>query len=185
VDELLTRLDRVVPRFSDPAFLGNRGLANEVGIYFFCYNGADEPVVDRFIENLKAEQGHPFRPVHRDLYAILLDICRERLVLDKIPQMEEQKGKQSLLQSLQRLASPAAFADKIGYKPHLPGDILLITGVGRVYPFMRAHRILEDIQVLFEDIPIVLFYPGTFDGANPRLFGKLEDGNYYRAFNLL
>ena len=63
--------------------------------------------------------------------------------------------------------------------------MLLITGVGKVYPFMRAHKILDNIQHIFADIPVLMLYPGTFDGQDLVLFGELPDGHYYRAFNLL
>ena len=72
------------------------------------------------------------------------------------------------------------------YSPHKPGrDILLITGVGQVYPFVRAHSVLENAQSLFEDIPVVLMYPGRYDGQQLHLFDRISDGNDYRAFNIL
>ena len=72
------------------------------------------------------------------------------------------------------------------YTPHQPGgDVLLITGVGQVYPFVRAHSILENAQNVFEDIPVVLMYPGRYDGQHLHLFDRINDGNYYRAFNIL
>ena len=62
---------------------------------------------------------------------------------------------------------------------------LFLTGVGKVYPFMRSHKILDSMQQVFSDIPIVMFYPGEFNGQSLILFEKFLDGNYYRAFNLL
>ena len=63
--------------------------------------------------------------------------------------------------------------------------MLFLTGVGKIYPFLRSHKILDSMQSIFEDIPVVLFYPGTFDGNSLSLFGEFLDGNYYRAFNLI
>lgn len=71
------------------------------------------------------------------------------------------------------------------YTPHEKGDVLLITGVGKVYPFMRSHKILDNIQHIFSDMPILMLYPGKFNGQDLNLFGKFLDGHYYRAFNLL
>ncbi len=71
------------------------------------------------------------------------------------------------------------------YEPHKPGDVLFLTGVGKVYPFMRSHKMLDSMQQAFSDIPIVMFYPGEFNGQSLILFEKFHDGNYYRAFNLL
>ena len=63
--------------------------------------------------------------------------------------------------------------------------MVLITGVGKVYPFTRAHDILENAQPVLSDVPLVMFYPGVYDGQSLRLFGSIADGNYYRAFTLL
>lgn len=71
------------------------------------------------------------------------------------------------------------------YESHQSGDVLVISGVGDVYPFMRVHKILDNIQHIFSDIPILVLYPGTFNGQELSLFGEFQDGNYYRAFNLI
>lgn len=34
-------LDRIKGRISDPDFLANKGLSNEVGIHVFCYDSKD------------------------------------------------------------------------------------------------------------------------------------------------
>ena len=63
--------------------------------------------------------------------------------------------------------------------------MLLITGVGEAYPFVRLHTLLESLQPLVSDVPIVASYPGRFDGKTLSLFGKLPAENYYRAFDLV
>ena len=71
------------------------------------------------------------------------------------------------------------------YEPHEPGDVLLLTGVGEVFPFMRIHSLLEALQPEFPDIPILVMYPGKYDGRFVRLFDKLQPNPYYRAFNIV
>ena len=104
---------------------------------------------------------------------------------NKIKDIEEKKGSDFILAQLQKTASPQAFVERMKYEPHRAGDILLITGVGKVYPFMRSHIILDNIQHLFADIPVLMLYPGVYNGQDLELFGKFLDGHYYRAFNLL
>ena len=41
MSNILQDLDRIKGRISDPSFLNNKGLSNEVGIHVFCY-AADE-----------------------------------------------------------------------------------------------------------------------------------------------
>ena len=178
-------LKKVSARLSDDAFLSNKGLSNEVGIHVFCYDPAEELTVRSYFEFLKNKRDVPYRLIECDLYKIFLEICKERNILNKIPAMEERKGKDYLNEQLQKVATPEAFVRKMIYEPHRHGDVLLITGVGKVYPFMRSHKILDNIQHIFSDIPVLMLYPGTFNGQDLNLFGRFLDGHYYRAFNLL
>ncbi|WP_165048918.1 MULTISPECIES: DUF1788 domain-containing protein [unclassified Adlercreutzia] len=175
-------------RLAQPDFLGNRGLGNEVGIFTFCYDPALELQMRAFVVRLKHEADAgilPCRIVERNLYDALLEICRRKRILDAIPKQEQKRGQEGLLKQLQKTATPEAFVSEVNYPDHQPGDVLLITGVGEVYPFLRAHVLLDNIQHLFEDMPVVLMYPGSFDGQSLVLFNKLTDGNYYRAFDLV
>lgn len=178
-------LSQIEARLSDEAFLSNKGLSNEVGIHVFCYDPKEELVVSQYFQNLKADSSKPFRIIECDLYKIFLSICREKRILDAIPSMEEKKGKEYLMKQLQKVATPEAFVERMCYEPHCHGDILLISGVGKVYPFMRSHKILDNIQHIFSDIPVLMLYPGTFNGQDLDLFGRFLDGHYYRAFNLI
>ena len=65
------------------------------------------------------------------------------------------------------------------------GDVLLLTGVGAVFPFMRVHNLLEKLQPRIGDIPIVVLYPGAYTGYDIKLFDLLPANPYYRAFNML
>ena len=181
----IQNLDKIVSRISEESFLKNKGLSNEVGIHVFCYPPQDEMIVRNYFEDLKQRSDNPFRLIERDLYKIFLEICSDRHILDRIPAMEERKGKDALASQLQKVATPEAFVEKMKYEPHLYGDILLISGVGKVYPFMRSHKILDNIQHIFSDIPVLMLYPGEFNGQDLNLFEQFLDGHYYRAFNLL
>ena len=185
MDDVMKNLGRVSARLSEETFLTNKGLSNEVGIHVFCYDPKDELSVRAYFETLKNKTDVPYRLIECDLYKIFLQICEEKHILKSIPTMEERKGKEYLSEQLQKVATPEAFVEKMKYEPHQKGDVLLITGVGKVYPFMRSHKILDNIQHIFSDIPVLMLYPGTFDGSDLGLFGKFLDGHYYRAFNLL
>lgn len=185
MDDIMNSLSKVSARLSEESFLTNRGLSNEVGIHVFCYDPKDELTVRVYFESLKSKSDVPYRLVERDLYKIFLELCEDKHIMNSIPNMEERKGKEYLSEQLQKVATPEAFVEKMKYKPHEKGDVLLISGVGKVYPFMRSHKILDNIQHIFSDIPVLMLYPGTFNGQDLDLFGKFLDGHYYRAFNLL
>jgi hypothetical protein len=185
MSNIIYQLNEIKKRFSDEVFLSNKGLSNEVGIHVFCYEPKDEMLVRSYFADLINAQGQPFRIVECDLYKIFLRICEEKRILKGIPNMEKKKGSECLLKQLQKAVSPEAFVEKMKYEPHEHGDILLITGVGKVYPFMRSHNILDNIQHIFSDIPVVMLYPGAYNGQELSLFAEFEDGNYYRAFNMI
>lgn len=185
MDDIMNSLSTVSARLSEESFLTNRGLSNEVGIHVFCYDPKDELTVRAYFESLKSKSDVPYRLVERDLYKIFLELCEDKHIMNSISNMEERKGKEYLSEQLQKVATPEAFVEKMKYEPHEKGDVLLISGVGKVYPFMRSHKILDNIQHIFSDIPVLMLYPGTFNGQDLDLFGKFLDGHYYRAFNLL
>ena len=178
-------LDKIKARISDADFLANKGLSNEVGIHVFKYAPQHELTVRNFIERLVSTPSDVYRIIERDMYKILLEILDEKRVLNTVPSLEEKKGKDYLLAQLQKIATQEAFLARMKYEPHERGDVLFLTGIGKVYPFMRSHKMLDSMQQVFSDIPIVMFYPGEFNGQSLSLFDKFHDGNYYRAFNLL
>ena len=179
-------LDRIKGRISDPGFLSNKGLSNEVGIHVFCYDPKDEIVVRDYIRRLKAEANTPYRIIECDLYEIFLSLLEDNRVLRSVQGLEDKRGKDYLLSQLQKIATPEALLARMDYSPHVKGqDVLFMTGIGKIHPFMRSHKMLDSMQHLFEDIPIVMFYPGSFNGQTLILFNEFLDGHYYRAFNLL
>ena len=180
---------RLRSKLSDQQFLANKGIGNEVGFFVFPYDASHEDEVRARTDDLVrlSDEGRlPCRIVRRDLWDVFFQICERRRILDKISDLELRRGSRALLDRLQKIATPEAFVQAMDYEPHEPGlDVLLVTGVGRVYPIVRAHSILENAQHVFADVPVVLLYPGTYDGAQLHLFNSISDGNYYRAFNLL
>ena len=180
------RLDRVRALICDADFLNGKGLSNEVNIRIFCYDPADEMAVRHFIELIKADQSIPCRLIERNLYSIFLDICEDLGIMESIAEMQEQDGSAFLLEQLQAAVGTAEFVEHINYGSHQPGsDVLLLSGVGEVFPFMRVHALLEALQPYFSDIPILVLYPGTYNGRSVKLFDRLQPHDYYRAFNVI
>ena len=182
------RLDALRTRVQDENFLHNRGLGNEVGFYVFDYPASRELEVRDFVARLKqdATVAHACNIVERNLWEVLLGVCRDKNILDKVDDLEARRGSDMLLSRLQTIATPERLVAAMDDWAHVPGrDVLLVTGVGEVFPFVRAHSILENSQHVFADIPMVMLYPGTYDKSSLTLFGKLSDSNYYRAFDLI
>ena len=178
------RCTRLRAHLADPDFLGNRGLGNEVGIYTFCYDPALELEARDFFARLAAED-LPCRIVEHNLYDILLARLEERRLLGRMDAYERKRGREWIAGQVANLAPASMYAERIASAPRVPGDVILITGVGEVYPFLRLHDLFDSIQPLVGDVPIVAAYPGRFDGRNLQLFSRLEEEHYYRAFDLV
>lgn len=185
MSNLMERLDDLRALIQTPEFLDGKGLSNEVNIRIFCYEPENEMAVRHFTKKLMVDQSLGCRLIECNLYRIFLSICDDLDITNAIPEMEESDGKQFLLEQLHSAIGEGEYIEKIQYEPHKPGDVLMVTGVGDVFPFMRVHTLLEALQPFFSDIPILVMYPGDFDGHHLKLFKRLQPNDYYRAFNIV
>ncbi|KSV59055.1 DUF1788 domain-containing protein [Acetivibrio ethanolgignens] len=185
MSDIKERLDKVRALIQEPEFLEGKGLSNEVNIRIFCYEPEKEMTVRHFVEQLTTDQSLNCHLKICNLYDIFLSICDDMDITDEIPDMEVADGSGYLLEQLHSAVGEGEFIEKIQYEPHEPGDVLMLTGVGEVFPFMRIHALLEALQPHFSDIPILVMYPGEFDGRHVKLFNRLQPNDYYRAFNVI
>lgn len=186
--DIKQRLDKLRELLLDEGFQSNKRLGNEIGLYIFAYDPKDEMIVRHFTESIKKDytsKDDGCRIIAYDLYEILISICEDRRILDRLFQLEAQRGSEFICQQIKRFAPPERYIEKMMYQPHEKGDVIILTGVGKVYPYMRSHNILNNIQHVFENVPVVMFYPGEYTGQSLTLFRKFTDDNYYRAFNLI
>ena len=126
------------------------------------------------------------------LYDLSLGILEERDILDNILDIEPETDKGEIRELLQSvLDAKANLIPKIGNAIEAaPHDVIFLSGVGEVYPYIRSHNVLNNLQSTAKDKPTVLFFPGSYThalatGASLDLFGRLHDDKYYRAFNIL
>jgi len=181
------RLSQIISKIGEKKFLEGRGLGNEISFYVFDYDSRDELMVRDYVKLIKkkfAHEGSNRQIIEIDLYDMLIEIAKDRKIFERIFDMEEKQGKNSLFQAMTTFAKPNVFLDKI--RKEIEGyDVMLITGVGKVYPFVRSHTILNNLQDVVDKMPVVMFFPGEYDGQSLQLFGKFKDDNYYRAFRLV
>lgn len=181
------RLDQIIPKIQEDKFIDGRGLGNEISFYVFDYEPEEELVVRDYIEHVKKEfryEGSNRNIIEFDLYKMLLDIAKERNIFNRIFEMEERQGKEALFRAMTTFAKPDIFLKKIQEQME-HHNVVFITGVGKVYPFVRSHNILNNLQEVLDKTPVIMFFPGKYDGQSLHLFGKFKDDNYYRAFRLV
>ncbi|MBD3268546.1 DUF1788 domain-containing protein, partial [bacterium] len=116
---------------------------------------------------------------------------RERGIWDRVLEIEESVSKARLKELLQGVLDPEAhLVPAIAAKMQARlFDVIFITGVGPVFPYIRSHNVLNNLQSTAKEQPTVMFFPGTYtqsleSGASLDLFGRLHDDKYYRAFNI-
>lgn len=166
-------------------FLESKGLSNEVNIRIFCYDPSDEMVIRHFMEQVTTDQSMNCNVIEYNLYEVFLSICEDKRIVNAIPSMEEKKGTEFIRDQMSRMANNTAFVNKMKYESHEIGDVIVITGVGDVFPFIRVHDLLNAMQPEFPDVPILVFYPGNYDGRDVQLFNRLKKNSYYRAFSVI
>lgn len=181
------RLRLISERIKEDKFIEGRGLGNEISFYIFDYDPKDELAVRDYVASLHKEfQGGLYNRtiIEFDLYKMLIEITKEKRIFDRIPEMETRQGKDALFKAMTTFAKPDMFLAKI--KEQI-GDhnVVLLTGVGKVYPFVRSHNILNNLQEVLDKTPVIMFFPGEYDGQSLQLFSKFKDDNYYRAFRLV
>lgn len=174
-------------------FLARQGLGNEVP-FFICPYPAEEglSMVEDRLDLVTRITHAGVSVLDLSLYDLSLGILGERGILDQILEIEPDTDKGEIRELLQSVLDPKAniipkIADAIEATPH---DVIFLSGVGEVYPYIRSHNVLNNLQSTAKDKPTVLFFPGSYThalatGASLDLFGRLHDDKYYRAFNIL
>lgn len=189
--EFNERLDKIWDRISDQDFLANRGVANEVRYYVFDYEPCDELIIRDKIKALK-KQNNPdadgFQILEFDLYEMVISILEEKGYIDKCVKFEEQKGMEYLytaVTKMLRLTNDDNLIVNRILESTPENAVVFLTGAGKVFPFVRSHNVLNNLHQVLDSVPVVMFYPGTWNGQSLSLFGTITDGNYYRAFPLI
>lgn len=187
MSDLKERLDKLRELIQTEEFLEGKGLSNEVNIRIFCYDPAEEMTVQHFLDQVTTDQTINCHLIECNLFRIFIEICNDLDIIDSIPEMEESDGSEFVLEQLHSAVGENEFIEKMqGVIGEVRiGDVILLSGIGDVFPFMRVHKMLEAMQPYFSEVPILVMYPGTFDGSSVKLFDKLTPNPYYRAFSVL
>jgi len=185
-EKLGRRLEQLFATLSKSAFLTNRGIGNEIGFYIFSYGPEFEPVVSGFLPRLRERLGQAgVKVIEFNLYTLILDLLREKDVLEDTFALEARKGVTGLEKALKKIVRPEQLVALIEARLVEPHDLVFLTGVGAAYPLIRSHTVLNNLHPVIDKVPVVMFFPGSYDGQELRLFNTLKDDNYYRAFPLL
>jgi hypothetical protein len=186
------RLQHLFTVISSQRFLNKRGLGNEVPFFICPFKPEEFVEMERLQRQLinRLEQAG-VRILEVNLYDLSIEILKERDIWDQILEMEGAVSKEQLKELLQGVLDPEAhlvpaIAAKLASTDF---EVLFLSGVGEVFPYIRSHNVLNNLQSTAKEKPTVMFFPGAYthsleSGASLDLFGRLHDDKYYRAFNI-
>ncbi len=185
--ELVNKFENLYNKLSSRWFLQKDGLGGEIPFFISPYNAEDEINVMDSIQMLKKKLNNAGVPVLEiNLYDVVCEILEEKGGMERMFRVEKAKSKDKFLRALQSsLNIHQILIPKIDEKIKASNaKIYFLTGIGLVYPFIRSHTVLNNLQNIAKEAPTVMFFPGEYDGHSLKLFGLLKDDNYYRAFNI-
>jgi hypothetical protein len=178
---------------SGKRFLQMEGLGNEVPFFIYPYPPEDALAVAQVkkrVKNKLSQKGINVREVN--LYDLSVEILKERGVWERVLAAEPDQDKDDFRELLQGMLDPQlhiapAIRSKIDDGEF---DILFLTGIGEVFPYIRSHNVLNNLQSVVTGKPMLMFFPGRYEqsdtlGSTLVLFGRLKDDQYYRAKNIL
>ena len=189
--DLSERLDKMEMAIKKPSFRQSLGRANEVNYWIFDYPPEGELEVRERIAYMKRKNRKEidgFELVVYDLYDMIIDFLESKNFLEKCFDFEKKRG-------LERITKAVTNSMKINeddslivqyIKEHMPKEaVVFLTGIGKCYPILRSHKVLNNLHQAFVRVPVVMFFPGTYNEQELILFNEIKDDNYYRAFRLV
>lgn len=177
---------------SSERFLKKQGLGNEVPFFICPYPPVEAVEMERLQKQLINKLSHAgIQILQINLYDLSIDILKKNGDWEWYLQEESNMTKEELKEELQSILDietvlVPVITDKMKIEPF---DVIFLSGIGEVYPYIRSHKVLNNLQSTAKGHPMIMFFPGEYtcsleSGASLDLFGRLHDDKYYRAFNI-
>ena len=196
-DDIASVEQHVLAVLSSDRFLRMEGLGNEVPFFIWPYPPEQELEVQsansRIVDRLRTTSGLSVLVV--DLFELAVELLEGRggNMLERLEQIEPTRSRSAFRRDLQRMLDPEQHivpAIERRIEAEAGVDLLVLTGIGRVFPFIRSHNVLNNLQVAVPDFPVLMLFPGEYSqtaslGSSLVLFNLLTDDQYYRAKNIL
>lgn len=189
--DLNERLDKMEDAIRKPSFRQSSGRANEVNYWIFDYPPDRELEVReriKYMQNRNVKGGEEFDLKVFDLYDIIIDFLDKNNFLEECYKFEKKKGLERIRKAV---SNSMKINDDDSYIVQYIKDnttenaIVFLTGIGKCFPVLRSHKVLNNLHQAFARVPVVMFFPGIYNEQELILFGEIKDDNYYRAFKLV
>jgi len=179
------RLEDAEKKISNPSFWSKKGLGNDIGYYVFDYPPEDELIVRdwlQYIQGRSKSKTSEFKLTVFDLYDIMIDMLEENDFLDLCFEMEKKDGVERITKAVSRtlgLSDDEGLIVKHIKEKIQEDTVILLAGVGKCYPILRAHKILNNLHQMLVNAPVVMLYPGKYGEKSLTLFNNDEEDNFY------
>lgn len=192
-DELTRQEKHLFAVLSGERFLRMEGLSNEVPFFIYPYepeHALSVAKAKKRIKNRLASKGIEVREIN--LYDLSVEILKGRGDWEEILEVESGLDKTEFAEMLQSMLNPQQHLAPAIRELLSDGEfnIVFLTGIGEVFPYIRSHNVLNNLQSIVVGKPMLMFFPGHYEqsdslGSSLVLFGRLKDDQYYRAKNIL
>ena len=186
------RFDYLYNRMTDQHFLNRTQLGDELPFYICPYKPREKFTIIEDVQLLKKKLSHQqIMVLEFDLLDMTIDQCKAWGIWNQIKTGELELTKDQLKETLQNIMAPDKYlkemiGERVSRENH---QLVFVTGVGEVYPYLRTHAILNNLQSILPDKPVIIFFPGEYKyhqtkGSTLELFGRSHNDRFYRAFNI-
>jgi len=186
--EIAAKFEHLYKVISTKGFLNKESLGGEIPFFISTYEPKHELRSQDSIKHLinKLETTAGVSVLEIDLYDLVCEILEEKGGMERMFRVEKARSKAKFLRALQStLNIHEVLMPRIKAKIEASkADVYFLKGIGQVFPHIRSHNILNNLQNVAKEAPTVVFFPGEYDGHSLKLFGLMKDDNYYRAFNI-
>ena len=187
MEDIVKKFEHLYQVISNQEFLRMESLGGEIPFFIAAFDPKQQIEVDRSIRSLKNKLETNGIPVlELNLYDIALELLNEELGEGEIFELEKTMDKKEFKEALQSILDiNEVLIPKIkGMIDTASAKVYFLTGIGLVFPFIRSHNVLNNLQNVAKKAPTVAFFAGEYNGYSLELFGLMKDDNYYRAFNI-
>ena len=187
MEDIAKKFEHLYKVISTEEFLRMESLGGEIPFFISAFDAKQQNDVDKAIKGLKnklEKNGIPILEIN--LYDISLELLNNELGEGEIFELEKSMDKKEFKEALQStLDINEVLIPKIkSIIDSSTARVYFLTGIGMVFPYIRSHYVLNNLQNVAKKAPTVAFFAGEFNGHSLELFGLLKDDNYYRAFNI-
>ena len=186
--KVINDFEQIFTQITTDKFLSMQALGGEEPFFIYSFDPVKQDIISSETKRLKKRveaKGHKVLLIN--LYELIIEMLKNRGMLEKVLTKEQSLTKDKLLKTLQNMLDVETKIipqiEKLVKENQTA--MVMIEGIGEVYPYIRSHTIINNLQKVIQDRPTLMFFPGKFDGHKLVLFNKVHDDNHYRAFNII